>query len=88
MVTEQNLVLVAVHTHAHALFDICGRHALAEVDDKLGDLLDVDDIFALLGVLVVLYYLGASRDLKGLLFGHSLPVGGDVPEMWWCEAGV
>jgi len=60
---QQDLVLVAVDTHPHALLDIRGRDALAEVDDKLGDLLDVDDIFALLGVLLVLYYLGAAGNL-------------------------
>lgn len=34
--------------HSHAFLDIGRRDALAEVDDKLCYLLDVDDIFALL----------------------------------------
>jgi hypothetical protein len=74
--------------YSHALFNICGRYTLAQFDDEFGDLLDVDDIFALLGVLLVLYYLGASGDLEWLFFLHSLPVGGNIPEMWWSESSV
>jgi hypothetical protein len=74
--------------YSHALLDICRAHSLSQVDDELGDLLDVDDVFALLRVLLILDDLGASCDLKRLLLGHPLSVGGDIPEMWWCETGI
>lgn len=49
--------------YSHALLDICGGYTLPEVDDELGDLLDVDDIFALLRVLFIGDDLGAAGDL-------------------------
>lgn len=33
---------------SHTLFDICGCYAIRQSNDKLGDLLDVDDILVLL----------------------------------------
>ncbi len=47
------VLLVNYSTHArsihyvpdtHALFDVSGRHFLAETDHKLGDLFDIDDV--------------------------------------------
>ena len=34
--------------YSHALFDVCRGDPFTELYDELGDLLDVDDIFALL----------------------------------------
>ena len=65
--------------YSHTLFYVCGTNPLTELDDKFRDLLDVDDILALFGVFLVLYYLGTSGYLKGVVFGHSLPVCCDVP---------
>lgn len=65
----------------HALLDIRRADALAQVDDELGDLLDVDDIFALFRILLVLYDLRTPCDLQRLLLLHALSVGGDIPEM-------
>ena len=65
--------------NSHSLFNICRGHSFAELDDELGDLLDVDDIFALFGLFLVLYYLGAASDLEGVIFGHPLAVCGDIP---------
>ena len=39
---KKHLVLVAVDADAHALLDVGGRDAVAEADDELGDLLDID----------------------------------------------
>ena len=63
----------------HPLFDICGGHALTKLDNKLSDLLDIDDIFALFGFFLILYYLGTAGDLERVVFGHALAVCGDVP---------
>ena len=41
---DLDLVLVAVDTDPHALFNVGGGDALAEADDKLGDLLHIDDV--------------------------------------------
>lgn len=65
--------------YSHALFDVCGAHPLTELNNEFGYLLDVDDIFALFGVLLVLYYLRTPGYLEGVVFGHSLPVCCDVP---------
>lgn len=73
---------------SHAFLDICRTHALAQVDNKLGDLLHVDDIFALVRVLLILNDLGATSYLQRLLLCHPLPVGGNIPKVWRCETGV
>ena len=85
---EEDLVFVAVDADAHAFFYIRRTDSLAELDDEFGDLFDVDDIFALVVVLLVLYYLGAAGDLERVVFGHSLAIGGNVPEVRGCEACV
>ena len=46
--------------YSHALFNIRGADTVAKLDDKLGNLLDVDDILALGLVLIVGNDLGAS----------------------------
>lgn len=74
--------------NAHAFLDISRTDALAQVDDKLGDLLDVDHVFALLRILLVLNDLRTSCNLQRLFLLHTLSVGGDVPEVRRRETGV
>lgn len=73
---------------SHAFFDICRTHALPQVDNELGDLLHVDDIFALVRVLLILNDLGAASNLQRLLLCHPLPVGGNIPKVRRCKTGV
>lgn len=54
--------------YSHAFFYVCRANPLTELDDEFGDLLDVDDIFALVRVFLVLYYLRTSRDLERVVF--------------------
>lgn len=54
--------------NTHALLDIRRTDSLAQVDDELGNLLDVDDIFALFSVFAFLNDLGATRHLQWLFF--------------------
>ena len=65
--------------NSHALFDICRGHAVAELDNEFGDLLDIDDIFTLFGLFLILNYLGTASDLEGVVFGHALPVCSNIP---------
>ena len=45
-----NLVLVPVNAHSHALFNVCRCHRIGQVDDKLGKLFDIDDVFRIVRV--------------------------------------
>ena len=82
---QHDLVLVAVDTDAHALFDVGRADAVAELDDELCDLLDVNNVLLLRFVaLLVFDYLRTSCYLEGLFFRHSLTIGGHVPQMRWC----
>ena len=74
--------------YSHALFNIGGGDTLAELNDEFGNLLDVDDIFALVGVFLVLDDLGAAGDLEGVVFLHALSVGCYIPEVRRCETCV
>ncbi len=65
--------------NAHALFNICRTDTLTEFDDELGDLLDVNDILALVRVLFILNDFGTPSDLEGMVFLHSLPVCCNIP---------
>jgi hypothetical protein len=65
--------------YSHTLLDICRTNPLTEIDDELGYLLDVDDIFTLLGILLILNDLRTPGDLQGLLLLHPLSVCSDVP---------
>ena len=65
--------------YSHALFNICRRHALAELNNELGDLFNVDDIFALIIVFFILDDLGTSGDLEGVVFLHPLPICRYIP---------
>lgn len=49
--------------YSHAFLDICRTDSLPQIDDELCDLLDIDDIFVLLGVLLISNDLGTSRHL-------------------------
>jgi len=85
---------------AHALLDVGRRDAVSEGDDKLGDLLDVDDVLVLLvgvgllarrergrrRVLVELEDLCAARHLERVLLAHALLVGREVPQVGRREA--
>ena len=48
---------------SHAFLNIRRTNSLAKLNHKFGYLLDVNNIFALLRVLLVLYYLGTPCDL-------------------------
>lgn len=48
---------------SHAFLNICRTHALSQVDNELGNLLHVDDMFALVRVLLVLDDLRAASHL-------------------------
>ena len=71
--------MVEIVPYSHAFLDICRANPLAEFDYEFGYLLDVDDIFALICIFLVLYYFGASGYLEGMVFRHPLPVGCDIP---------
>ena len=60
---DLDLVLVPVDADAHTLLDIGGGHTVTQADDKLCNLLDVDDVLGVVGVRVD--NLGAARDLDG-----------------------
>lgn len=50
---------------SHALLDVCRRHLISETDDKLGDLLDRDDILVrLLGRRLLSHGLGERGGLS------------------------
>lgn len=74
--------------NSHALFDICRTHSFPQVDDELGDLFDVDHIFALVGILLILDNFCTARHLERLLLCHTLAICGNVPKVWWCKTGV
>ena len=47
----------------HALLDICWADTFTQIYDELCDLLDVDDIFALLSILFIFDDLRTPSDL-------------------------
>src|ERR1700760_3627342 len=60
--------------NSHAFFDISRADSFTQVHDKLGDLLDIDNVFALLGIFIILNDLRTPGDLERLFFLHPLSI--------------
>jgi hypothetical protein len=56
-----NLIFLSINTNAHSFFNISGSNTLTKANNKLGDLLHVNDVFGIIGARV--NDLGASSNL-------------------------
>ena len=74
--------------YPHALLNIRRTNSLSQVDDELGDLLDVDEVLALVRILLILDDLGTSCHLQRLFLLHALSIGCNIPEMRRGETSV
>ena len=81
-----NEIFSAIDTDPHPLFNVSGRDVLAEPNDELSNLLDINDILSVVSVWVD--YLCASRNLKGLFLLHDLLVLGQIPLARLSKAGI
>lgn len=83
---NMDLVLVAVDADSHAFFDIGRCHRVGQIDDKLGELLHVDDVFGI--ICVGVDNLCATSDLQGLFILEGLLVGREIPQCRRCQTSV
>lgn len=74
--------------YSHTLLNICRRNTFTQVDNKLGDLLDIDNVFGLVRVIVALDDLRATRHLKRLFFRHPLLICSNIPKVRRSETGI
>ena len=79
-----NHILLSVHSDSHTLFHVSSGYFFTEFDHKLGDLLDMDDIFV---VLAVCDDFIAPGHLQRLLRSH-LGISMQVPLGWERKSGV
>lgn len=73
---------------SHALLNICRADTFSQIDNELGNLLNVDHIFVLLWIFFVRNDLGAAGHLERLFLSHSLMIGENIPQVWWCETRI
>lgn len=59
---DVNLVLVPVDSYSHSFFNVCGCYRVSQVYNKLGKLLDIDDVLGIIRVCID--DLGASGNLE------------------------
>lgn len=69
---DVNLILVSVNANTHAFFNVCRCDWVSKIDNKLGELLDINDILGIVGIGIDDFC--ATCDLEWLLILKCLLV--------------